>query len=144
MRQLAFSVVALLLAAALGCGDRNNREVGGVTDTMPTVTTPEPPLEADPGMRDFTFDQRQEFAQSIRNELAEIDQEIEALASQAKSQGGAVSDRALARIRASRQAVNRDLQRVDAATATNWEEVRSGVTQSVENLEESIQAAQPK
>jgi hypothetical protein len=93
---------------------------------------------------DFSFDQRQEFAQSVRQQLAGIDAEIEELASQAKSQGGAVSDRALGRIRTSRQAVDRNLRRVETATAANWDQVRGGVTRSVENLEETIEMAQPK
>ena len=115
MRQLTFAAAALLLT--LGCGDRKSSEVGGVTDTMPAVTTPEPEPEVTPGMRDFSFDQRQEFAESVRQQLAGIDQEIDQLASQAKSQGGAVSDRALASIRASRAAVNRDLSSLETATA---------------------------
>jgi hypothetical protein len=142
MRQLAFA--ALVLAASSGCGDKKTRESAGVTDTMPpTVTTPAPP-EATPGVRDFSFDERQEFVASVRQQLAGIDNEIEQLASEAKSQGGAVSDRAVARIRAARQAVNRNLKRVETATAANWDQVKSGVTQSVESLEETIEGAQPK
>jgi hypothetical protein len=144
MRRLAFATV-LLLAATLGCGDRRNREVGGVSDTTaaPEVTTP-PATEAEPGVRDFSFDQRQEFAQTIRQQLAGIDAEIEELSAQAKSLGGAVSDRALDRIRTARRAVDRDLRRVGTATAANWDQIRSGVTRSVENLEEQIEVAQPK
>ena len=145
MRQLPLAAAALLLAATLGCGDRRNREVGGVSDTTPTpeVTMPAT-AEAEPEVRDFSFDQRQEFAQAVRQQLAGIDAEIEGLASQAKSQGGAVSDRALARIRTSRQTVGRDLRRVEAATEANWDQVRGRVTRSVENLEEAIEVAQPK
>jgi hypothetical protein len=145
MGRIAFAATAVLLLASLGCGDRRNREVGGVSDTTPTpeVTTAEPP-EATPGVSDFSFDQRREFEESVRQQLAGIDSEIEELAAQAKSQGGAVSDRALARIRAARQAVNRDLSRLSAATAANWDQVRGGVTRSVESLEGEIEMAQPK
>ena len=142
MRQLALAAVALLLLANAGC-KRKNSEVGGMRDTMPTpevAATPEP--AAAPA--DYTFDQRQQFIESVRQQLAGIDAEIDQLASEAKSKGGAVSDRALARIRAARQALNRDLQRVQTATAANWDQVRGNVTRSVENLEETIGAAQPK
>lgn len=141
MRQLAIAALALLLAT--GCGKRQTEEVGGTTDTAPAAevaTTAEP--EAAPA--DLSFDQRQQFSETIRQQLAGIDAEIDQLAAQAKSKGGAVSDRALARIRDSRRVVNRDLQRVETATAANWEQVRNGVTRSVENLEETIGAAQPK
>lgn len=140
MRQIAFAVLALLLVA--GCGKRNTDEVGSTTDTMPApeVATAEP--EAAPA--DLSFDQRQQFTETVRQQLAGIDAEIEQLASQAKSAGGAVSDRALARIRESRQAVSRDLKRVEAATSDTWEQVRNRVSRSVENLEETIGAAQPK
>jgi hypothetical protein len=73
-----------------------------------------------------------------------VDQQINELSDQAKSKGGAVSDRALASIRTARKAVDRSLSRVDAATAANWEQVRRGITQGVERLSESIEAAQPK
>lgn len=143
MQRFACYATALMLAATLGCGDRRTNEVGGVSDTAtPMVTTPEPEAPAEP--RTFTFNDRQEFTESVRQQLAGIDQEIEQLASQAKSRGGAVSDRALERIRAARQTVNRDLQRVETATAANWEQARTRVTRSVESLEEAIEGAQPK
>jgi phage host-nuclease inhibitor protein Gam len=102
-----------------------------VTDTATTVG-------------DFSFEQRQEFAGSIRQQLADLDRDIRDLASQAKSKGGAVSDRAIANIRASRRAVDGGLRRIDAATSANWEQVKEGVNRAVENLNESIEAAQPK
>ena len=141
MRQLAIAALALLLATS--CGKRQTEEVGGTTDTAPApeVATSAAP-EAAPG--ELSFDQRQQFTETIRQQLAGIDAEIDQLAAQAKSKGGAVSDRALARIRDSRRIVNRNLQRVDAATADNWEQVRNRVTRSVESLEETIGAAQPK
>ena len=144
MRQLALAAMALLLAAGIGCGKRKTNDLGSARDTSPApeVTTSAAPEAT--GAADFSFDQRQQFTESVRQQLAGIDAEIKQLASQAKSQGGAVSDRALARIRSSRQAVSRDLKKVEAATAANWDQVRSGVTRSVENLEETIGAAQPK
>jgi small-conductance mechanosensitive channel len=146
MRQLAFATLTLLLATTLGCGDRQRNELGTVEDTMPAPTTaaaPEVPDTA-PAEADFTFDQREQFTQSIRQQLTDIDREIDQLASQAKSQGGAVSDRALANIRASRQRLTRDLNRVSAATAANWEQVKDRVDQSLDNLNEAIEVAQPK
>jgi hypothetical protein len=144
MRQLALAAVALLLLANAGC-KRKNSEVSGVRDTLPAPeveTPPEPTTPASP--TDYSFDQRQQFVESIRQQLAGIDAEIDQLASQAKSKGGAVSDRALGRIRTARQAVNRDLQKAQAATAANWEQVRGNVTRSLDDLEETIGAAQPK
>jgi TolA-binding protein len=102
-----------------------------------TADTASAPLE-------FTFDQRQNFVQSIRQQLTDIDRQIKELSAQAKSRGGAVSDRALSNVRAARRTVDRDLSRVTAATATSWEQVRQGVTRSVENLNEAIEVAQPK
>jgi hypothetical protein len=55
-----------------------------------------------------------------------------------------VSDRALANIRATRKTVDRNLRRVDGATAANWDQAKSAVNQSVDRLTESIEAAQPK
>jgi hypothetical protein len=143
MRQLALAAVALLLLAGAGCKRKTN-EVGGVRDTVPTEMMPTPEPESPAGPAVFSFDQRQQFMESIRQQLAGIDAEIDQLASEAKSKGGAVSDRALARIRAARQTVNRNLQKTQTATADTWEQVRGNVTRSVETLEETIEAAQPK
>ena len=143
MRHLALAVPALLLALSLGCGDRKNRETGGVSDTSVSVTTPpvaDAPIEA----RDFSFDERQGFAGSIRQQLAELDSRIEQLSAEAKSKGGAVSDRALARIRESRRTVDRNLGRIDNATADTWEDVKGRVNRSVEDLAEGVEAAMPK
>jgi len=80
----------------------------------------------------------------VRDQLADLDRQIEELAGQAKSAGGGVSDRALANIRASRQSVDRSLGRVANATAENWEEIRGGVDEAVENLTEAVERAFPK
>ncbi len=143
MRHLAMTAAGVLIAALLGCGDRKSSETGGVSDTSVTVTTPdvpEPPVEA----RDFTFEDRQGFAASIRQQLSELDTQIDQLATEVKSKGGAVSDRAVARIRQSRQAAEKSLSRIDNATADTWEDVKTGVNRSVEDLAEAVEGAMPK
>jgi hypothetical protein len=136
---------ALLLGATLGCRSKQTSNANASTiDTSMTSTTPAPEPAASTGPRDFSFDERQQFTESIRQQLATADQQITELAGQVKSKGGAVSDRALADIRASRKAADRDLRRVEAATAANWDQVKTTVTRSVDRLSESIEAAQPK
>jgi small-conductance mechanosensitive channel len=144
MRPLAFAALTLLLAATAGCSKKQTSSAGGATDTTVTAAAPAPEPVAPAAPREFTFDQRQAFTQSIRQQLATADQQIQQLADQAKSKGGAVSDRALANIRATRKIVDRNLKRVDAATEANWDQVKSTVTQSVDRLSESIEGAQPK
>ena len=143
MRHLAFTLAGVLVTALLGCGDRKNNETGGVSDTSLTMTTPdvaEAPVEA----RDFSFDDRQGFAASIRQQLTELDSQIEQLAAEVKSKGGAVSDRAVARIRESRKAAERSLSGIDNATADSWENVKTRVNRSVEDLAEAVEGAMPK
>lgn len=143
MRHLALTLAGVLATALLGCGDRKNNETGGVSDTSLTIPTPtveEAPVEA----RDFSFEDRQGFAQSIRQQLTELDTQIEQLASEVKSKGGAVSDRAVARIRESRKAAERSLSRIDNATADTWEDVKTRVNRSVEDLAEAVEGAMPK
>lgn len=143
MRYLSIGAPALLLAVTLGCGDRRADETGGVSDTSISVTIPD--AEEAPGeARDFAFEDRTGFAESIRQQLAVLDSEIEQLAAQAKSKGGAVSDRALERIRTSRRAVDGDLARIDNATADAWEDVKGRVNLAVENLAETVEGAMPK
>jgi hypothetical protein len=143
MRHLALAIPALLLAVILGCGDRKTRESGGVNDSSINVTTP-PATEAPVEARDFSFDERQDFAQSIRSQLTELDAQIAQLSAEAKSKGGAVSDRALERIRAARKAADRSLGKIANATADNWEAVKASTNQSVEAVAEAVEGAMPK
>jgi small-conductance mechanosensitive channel len=145
MRRFTFAAT-LFLVSTLGCRKQKANDTGGVdTTSPPPAATPAPEMpDTDAGPQNFGFDQRRLFAQSIRQELTGIDQQIKDLAAQAKSRGGAVSDRALANIRASRRAVDRSLRQVDAATAANWERVKQGVNRAVDNLSEAIEGAQPK
>ena len=148
MRHLVFAAVTLAIAATAGCRSKQTSSAGAgdtASATMPADTVapaPEPTASASPG--EFAFDRRQEFSQSVRQRLATTDQQIQELAGQVKSKGGAVSDRALATVRANRKLVDRDLKRVDAATAAGWEQVRNAVNRSLERLNESIEEAQPK
>ena len=148
MRRFAFAAATFVLILSLGCRKQRSNETGGVSDTTtPPAATAEPaPAAADTASAppEFTFDQRQNFTQSIRQQLTDIDRQIKDLSAQAKSRGGAVSDRALNNVRAARRTVDRDLTRVNTATAANWEQVRQGATRSVENLNEAIEVAQPK
>ncbi len=148
MRRFAFAAATFVLILSLGCRKQRSNETGGVSDTTtPPPATSEPaPAAADTASAppEFTFDQRQNFVQSIRQQLTDIDRQIKELSAQAKSRGGAVSDRALNNVRAARRTVDRDLTRVNTATAANWEQVRQGATRSVENLNEAIEVAQPK
>lgn len=148
MRRFALAAAALVLMSSLSCRKQQSNETGGVGDTTnASAAAPAPAAEVpttSTGIQDFAFDQRQEFAQSIRQQLADIDQQATELGSQVKSRGGAVSDRALARLLRMRRAVERDLGRVNTATAGDWEQIRNEVTQGVDQLNEAIQAAQPK
>ena len=147
MRHLVPAALLLLLAASTACRSKQTANAGGDdinADTTLTTPAPAPEPAASTAPRDFSFDQRQQFTESIRQQLASADQQIADLADQVKSKGGAVSDRALANIRATRKSLDRSLQRVNAATATNWDQIKSGVTQQVERLNEAIEAAQPK
>lgn len=144
MRPLTYAALAVLLASPLSCRKRQAPETGGVSDTTRAPVVAPAVRDTTPAVREFGFDQRQAFAQSIRQQLTGIDQQIKDLAGQAKARGGAVSDRALANIRAERRALDRNLKRVDAATAANWEQIKRGVNQSVEKLNDSIEGAHPK
>jgi hypothetical protein len=147
MRRFTLAAI-LILASTIGCRKRQASDTGGMTDSTrtqrPAAEPTPPPPDTSSSVPTYGFDQRQQFAQSIRQQLSGLDQQIKDLAAQAKSRGGAVSDRALANIRASRRAVDGNLRRSDAATAANWEKVKQGVTRSVDNLTEAIQGAQPK
>ncbi len=141
MRKVALAT-ALLLGATSGCGERERAQASNTVDSA--VPPPSEPVGTTDAPASFGFEQRQQFAESARQQLAELDRQIEELAAQAKSAGGVVSDRALADIRASRRTLERNLGRVDNATAENWEEIRTAVDRQMESLTEAIEVAYPK
>ena len=144
MQHLAITAAAVLVITLLGCGDRKKTgETSGVNDTSVALSTPDVP-EAPVEARDFGFDERQGFAASIRQQLQDLDSQIQQLAAEAKSKGGAVSDRALARIRDLRKSADRSLSSIDNATADTWENVKGRVNRSVEDLAEAVEGAMPK
>jgi hypothetical protein len=148
MRQLTLVAATLLLILTIGCRrQQRSNDTGGMSDTTPSAATAAPapePADVPPATSELGFDRREDFARSIRQQLTTLDQQIRDLAAQAKSRGGAVSDRALANIRAARRTVDQRLKQVEAATAANWEQVRQRVNGAVDNLSEAIEAAQPK
>jgi hypothetical protein len=144
MRPLAYLALAVLLVSPLGCRKKQAPETGGVSDTTSAPAVAPEAGDTVPAAREFGFDHRREFTQSIRQQLAGIDRQITELAAQAKSRGGAVSDRALADIRTERRALERNLKRVETATAASWDQVKRGVNESIEKLNDSIEGAQPK
>jgi hypothetical protein len=120
MRRVACTAATFVLIATLACRKQQSNAAAG-TDAASTASTaasaPTPSMSDTAGTTtDFSFDQRQVFA----------------------------SDRALANIRASRRAVDRSLDRVEAASAANWDQIKQGINHALDNLSESIQAAQPK
>ncbi len=148
MRVIACAAAAFIAVGSVACGDRTSRQAG-TTDTAADriLETPARPAEEVAGTGtapSYAFEDREAFAQSVRDRLAQVDSEIERLAAEAKSAGGAVSDRALANARAARRAVDRRLARVNTATAENWEEIKRGVSEAVDHLAEAVERAYPK
>ena len=147
MRPFGFVATILLAVLVLGCRKKQSSTTDGMSDTTPAAATAEAPPEAvdtAPTVTEFGFDRRQDFAQSMRQQLTSLDRQISDLAAQAKSRGGAVSDRALANVRAARRSVDRNLKQVETATAANWDQVKQRVNRAVDDLSEAIEAAQPK
>jgi hypothetical protein len=147
MRPLSLAILTLCILLALGCRKQRSSDTGGMSDTTPPAATAAPapiPADTSSGPGDFGFDRRQEFAQSVRQQLTSLDRQISELATQAKSRGGAVSDRALANVRTARRSVDRNLKSVEGATAANWDQLKQRVTSGLDNLSEAIEAAQPK
>jgi hypothetical protein len=114
-------ITAVLLTSSMGCRKQRASEPGGMSDTTTppaaAETPPAEPADTTTRVQDLGFNQRQQFAQSIRQQL---------------------------RIRASRKAVDRSLGQVDVATAANWGKVKQGVNRAVDDLTEAIESAQPK
>lgn len=144
MKPIARAALVALLVSALACSDREERNTEDAVDDAADrveATAEEAGQEVREGARelgDYTFDRREDFRSATRQRIEDLDNEIEELGRDTRGAAGTVSEEAMAGIRTAREKVDRSLQRVGNATADDWDDVRSGVEESIESTRKAI------
>jgi hypothetical protein len=149
MRQIACAAAAVLMTAVLACSPRDRQETANdVESAAEDVSGAAREGAAEVGeeareARDYAYAQRNDFRRDIDLRLKGLDQEIAELEADTKAGVDKARDSALVNIRSARKTVARDLDRLGAATESNWNEVKQAVNRSLDSLHEAVRRERP-
>jgi hypothetical protein len=152
MRPMPYAAVAVLMAA-LACSPRDRQETANRTDSAAEDVrdaaregvddAKDAARDARDEARDYAYSERNDFRRDVDLRLKGLDQEIAQLQRDTKRGVDTARDTALIHIRAARKTVDRDLQRLAAATESNWDELKSNVNRSVTALQDAVRRQRP-
>jgi phage host-nuclease inhibitor protein Gam len=95
-------------------------------------------------VQDYSYEQKDEFTEAMRNQLAEINREIEQLAAKIESSSDAVKAEASPKLEALREqsaALGRQIDKAGDATESTWESVKSGTSKAYDSLKDGFQTS---
>lgn len=142
----AILVTAFLTAAALtvGCTSKKVKAAVAPKQADPAAVhldkAKAETKQAAQAMRDYAYAEKTEFVDKMRKELVSTQEELDRLSAKVESSGGAVKTDAKARLETVREKwtqAKKQLDRAETATASDWEDVKSGFKQSYTDLKDS-------
>ena len=150
MRPMPYAAaVTLLMAAAFACSPRDRQETANRADAAAEDVRD----AADEGVdevreeareaRDYAYAERNDFRRDIDLRLKGLDEEITQLERDTKRGVDKSRDSLLVNVRTARRAVDRDLERLAAATEAEWNDIKSNVNGSVYALQEAVRRVRP-
>ena len=149
MRHMPYAAAALLLGAALACSPRDRQETANRADSA-AEDVGDAAREGAKEVRDeardareYAYAERNDFRRDVDLRLKGLDEEIAQLERDTKRGVDQARDSAIVDIRTARRAVARDLDRLAAATESNWDEVKRSVNGSVYALQEVVRRQRP-
>jgi hypothetical protein len=150
MRHLPYAAAAtVLIVAAFACSPRDRQETANRADAAAEDVRDAANEGADEvrdearEAREYAYAERSDFRRDIDLRLKGLDEEIAQLQRDTKRGVDKARDSAMVNIRTARTAVDRDLDRLAAATESEWNEVKSNVNESVYALQEAVRRARP-
>jgi hypothetical protein len=150
MRPMPYATMAtLLIATAFACSPRDRQETASRADTAAEDVrdaaddAADEVRDASRDARDYAYAERTDFRRDIDLRLKGLDNEIVQLERDTKRGVDKGRDSLLVNIRTARRAVDRDLDRLGAATENEWNDIKSDVNGSVYALQEAVRRARP-
>jgi gas vesicle protein len=92
---------------------------------------------------DTSYERRDEFRKEVDSRLAAMDKEIAELRSGINSNSTEAYKDTLAAVRATRQTVGQDVNRLAGATAATWDDLRNKAWASLDSLDHQLRALRP-
>jgi hypothetical protein len=143
------AAVTLLIAGAFACSPRDRQETANRADSAAEDVRDAAGDAADEvredarEVKEYAYAERNDFRRDTDLRLKGLDDEIVQLERDTKRGVDKGRDSLLVNIRTARQAVDRNLDRLAAATENDWDAIRSDVNESVYALQEAVRQAGP-
>lgn len=171
MRPMACAAAALTFAFAFACKDRDRNDTSsrietaaeeagqdvreGAEDVKNTAEeagrdvredakdTDNAAEDAVDEVRGYSYERRDEFRRDVRERLAKMDKELAEL-ERATEKGASQARRdAVAAARDAREAIDQNVERLGTATASNWDELKRRVNESLYSTDRALRALRP-
>jgi acyl-CoA reductase-like NAD-dependent aldehyde dehydrogenase len=97
--------------------------------------------QAEQEMRNYAYAERAEFVVKMKKELVSIQDELDQLGAKVESAGGSAKADARVKLAAVREKwaqAKKQVDRAETATASDWDDVKSGFKQSYVDLKDSF------
>ncbi len=141
MRHAKLTIMAFAITIfAVGCSSTGGK---AAPESQPGEVKTEV-KEAGRAIRDYTYDQKDDFVKATKQELADIQAELDRLEAKVERSSGAVKDEAklkLAAVREKWSAVKVRLEQAEQATEATWDDVQSGFKAAYHDLASSFASA---
>jgi hypothetical protein len=150
---MAWTAAALMLAFTAACNDRDRQDTASRIDNAAEEAgrdiregaedVGDAAEDAVDDLDAYSYERRDEFRSDVRQRLNRMDDELAEFERDAKAGADSARQDAVAAARDARQAVDRDLERLDDATAANWEELRHRVSEALDSAHHRLRALSP-
>jgi methyl-accepting chemotaxis protein len=100
--------------------------------------------EAAQDMKDYTFAQKAEFTEKMKNQLADINRELDQIAAKIEKSSDSVKAEAkpkLQKLREQAAGLNKQLEEVKNATESTWDSVKAGSKKAYNELKDGFNQA---
>ena len=146
MRHTILVATVLSVAAlAVGCTSKDGKSAvapkQGETAAVHLDKAKAETKEAAQAMRDYAYAEKAEFVVQMKKELVSIQDELDQLGAKVESAGGSAKADAKVKLTAVREKwaqAKKQVDRAETATASDWDDVKSGFKQSYVDLKDSF------
>jgi hypothetical protein len=132
-------IITFLSAAAFAVGCKKEETASQQLDRVKTETK-----EAAQDMKDYTFAQKAEFTDKMKNQLAEINRELDQISAKIEKSSDTVKAEAKPKLQTLREQtarLNKQLDEASNATESTWNDVKTGFRKGYTELKDGFEQA---
>jgi len=143
MKNMKLKITFLALTAfAVGCKPSEEKATSHQIEKVTQETR-----EAAQEMKDYTYAQKAEFVENMRNQLAAINRDLEQLSAKVEKSSDAAKAEAKPKLQALRDQTARLTKQLDdakSATESTWDDVKTGFKKGYSELKDSFNQARQR